>query len=265
MNILKREIKSGFKAFLFWTLGLFVLLFIGLVKFTGVAATGDMMKQLFDTFPKIVIAVMGMGGIDLTSFAGFYAVLAQYSTILVAIYAVHLGNSAVSKELVDKTYEFIFTRPRKRGEILFPKLLAGFVYLTIYCFLFFLFAQSSALKLGFGEGMSGLFVKTALSAWLVGLIFFSLGSLFAAFARSSEVGAKLGNFSVLAAYILAVAYDMSEETGLIRLISPLRYFPSSDMAKGEFELIFAFLSLFIALVGLTGAFYFFEKKDLQAV
>jgi ABC-2 type transport system permease protein len=264
-NILKRELKAGLKAFIFWTLGLFVMMFLGLVKYTGVGTAGDLMKDFISSFPKIVLAVMGMGGLDITSFPGFYAVLAQFAVVLTAIYAVHLGNSAVSKEFVDKTYEFIFTKPKKRAEILFPKLLAGGIYLFVYCILFFVFAFSSAAKLGLGEGMTGIFAKTALSAFLVGLIFFGLGALYASFVHFSETGAKLGNFSVLVAYLISVVYDILENNSLVRFIAPMRYFPPSELAEGEFELMFVLLAAVISAATLVGAFYFFEKKDLQAL
>lgn len=123
MNILKRELKAGFKPFLFWTIGLFVLVFVGLTKSTGLSSGGEGIMDLVNAFPKVVLAIMGMVGIELDTFGGFYSVLAQFALILTSVYAVWLGNSAVGKESVDKTYEFIFTKPRSRSFILNRKLI----------------------------------------------------------------------------------------------------------------------------------------------
>ena len=75
MNILVRELKAGRKAFLFWSLGLFVLVFMGVVKSTGVTADGGGLAALLDSFPRVVLAVFGMVGADIGTFGGYYAVL----------------------------------------------------------------------------------------------------------------------------------------------------------------------------------------------
>jgi ABC-2 type transport system permease protein len=235
------------------------------VKYTGIKTAGDKMQALFENFPKIVLAVMGVSGLDIASFPGYYAVLVQYAAIITVIFAVYLGNSALSRELADKTYEFIFTKPRRRAEILFPKLLAGCLYLTLYCVLFFIFALTSSAKLGLADGMAGVFAKTALALWLSGMIFFSSGALFASVSRSIENGAKAGNLSVLASYILCVVYDMLEHNAPLRPFLPLRYFPPSELATGLFDWRYLILSLIITAAALAGTFYFFEKKDLQAL
>ena len=96
MNILRREWKAGWKAFLFWTLGLFGLMFTGVVKSTGLTSVeGANAAALIAVFPRIVQAVLGMVGMDMSTFPGFYAVLSRYSAVLTAVYAVHLGSSAV--------------------------------------------------------------------------------------------------------------------------------------------------------------------------
>jgi hypothetical protein len=41
MNIYLRELRFGVKPFIFWTLGLCLLIFAGVVKYTGVGAAGD--------------------------------------------------------------------------------------------------------------------------------------------------------------------------------------------------------------------------------
>ena len=103
MNLFRKELKSGLKPFLFWTLGLFVFIFAGIVKSSAAIADGQFMTELINKFPRIVIAAMGMANVDIAQFGGFYAVLMQYVFVLAAVYAAHLGSGAVSRESVDKT------------------------------------------------------------------------------------------------------------------------------------------------------------------
>ncbi len=264
MNILKRELKAGLKPFLFWTLGLFVLIFAGIMKSTGFAAEGGGLTSLMDAFPKIVLAMMGMSGVDVGTFGGFYAVLAQYAMLLTTVYAVHLGNSAVSRESVDKTYEFVFTKPRTRSYILAQKLISGGIYLTIFCVMNFLLSVIAAKQMNLGTGMETQFFLFAVAAWLMGLMFFTLGALCAAVFETPEHGAKAGNIAVLIAYAMGVVYDILENGGVVRIFSPLRYFIPAELLDGRLNPLFAALCVLIAAVALWRAFCAFEKRDLKA-
>ena len=64
MNLLKRELRANWKAFFFWSIGMFVLCFAGVVKFESYTASGSMM-ELLNSFPRIVLAVMGAVGVDM--------------------------------------------------------------------------------------------------------------------------------------------------------------------------------------------------------
>lgn len=140
MNLFRKELKTSFKPFLFWTLGLFMLIFAGIVKSSAAMADGAFMTELINKFPRIVVAAMGMANVDISRFDGFYSVLMQYVFILMAVYATHLGNNAVSRESVDKTYEFLFTKPRSRSFILTWKLLSALVFLSVFAVLNLLFS-----------------------------------------------------------------------------------------------------------------------------
>lgn len=264
MNILLRELKAGRKAFLFWSLGLFVLVFMGVVKSTGVTADGGGLAALLDSFPRVVLAVFGMAGADIGTFGGFYTVLAQYALVLVAIYAVHLGNSAVSREAVDKTYEFVFTKPRSRSFILAQKLLCALVYLVLYCALYFVFSAAATATLGLAEHQTALFLRVAGATLLTGVLFFAFGALFAAAAHNTETGARLGNALVLATFAAGVGYDLSDAGSPLRWFSPFRYFTTAELLSGKLNPVFMVLCLLVAAVAVGGAFCQFEKRDLAA-
>ena len=264
MNILVRELKAGRKAFLFWSLGLFVLVFMGVVKSTGVTADGGGLAALLDSFPRVVLAVFGMVGADIGTFGGYYAVLSQYALLLVAIYAVHLGNSAVSREAVDKTYEFVFTKPRSRTFILAQKLLSAVVYLVLYCVLYFVFSAVATATLGLATHQTALFLRFAAAALLTGFLFFACGALFAAAAHNTETGAKMGNALVLVAFVAGVGYDLSDSGSFLRWVSPFRYFTAAEMLAGRLNPAFVLLCLVVAAAALGAAFWQFEKRDLAA-
>ena len=85
---------------------------------------GASLNQLLARFPRVVLAVLGISGVDVETPGGYYAVLAFYAVICASLYGASLGAGAVNREAVDKTYEFLFTRPRSRAAILsMPQLL----------------------------------------------------------------------------------------------------------------------------------------------
>lgn len=264
MNILKRELRSGLRPFLFWTLGLFLLVFSGVVKYTGVEAGGESARKLTESFPRIVRAVLGVVGLDIGSFGGYYAILAYYVLVVTAVYAVSLGGSAVTREAADKTYEFVFTKPRSRTFILGYKLLAGFFYLAFYCLLCFAFSAAAVSALKLGEDVRLTMFLFSLAAFLCGLVFFALSALFAAASARIERGARLGNLFVLAAFALGVVCDMLENGGILRLFTPFKYFNPAELLRGRLDPAYTALCLALFAAALYFAFRAFEKRDLTA-
>ncbi len=265
MNLFRRELKTGFKPFLFWTLGLFMFIFAGIVKSTAAMADGAFMTELIGKFPRIVVAVMGFSNLDISKFEGFYAVLMQYVFVLTAVYAAHLGTNAVSRESIDKTYEFLFTKPRSRSFILTRKMLSALVFLTIYAVLNLLFSKMAVQQLSITGDYTSLFFRFSVVMWFIGLVFFSLAAMFAATIASAERGARAGNLAVMLAYALAVVYDLLENPGLLRLTTPFRYFLNTQVIEGTVSVPYAGLCVALTAVFLAVAYYRFERRDLGAL
>lgn len=265
MNIFWRELKTGLKPFFFWVLGLFMLVFAGIIKSTGAMSDGQFMMELIGKFPRIVVAVMGMANVDISQFGGFYAVLMTYVFLLTAVYAVHLGRNAVSRESVDRTYEFLFTKPRSRSFILARKLLAALLLLSVFAALNPLFSSLAVRQIDLTGDFSDLFLRFTLAMWLVGLVFLSLSAMLSALFASAERGARAGNLCVLGAYALAVVYDLLEQPGVLRLLTPFRYFLNTEVVGGEVRAIYIGLSLILSVVFTAAAFYRFERRDLGAL
>ena len=265
MNLFRRELKTGLKPFLFWTLGLFMLIFAGIVKSSAAMADGAFMTELISKFPRVVVAVMGMANVDISQFGGFYSVLMQYVFILMAVYATHLGNNAVSRESVDRTYEFLFTKPRSRSFILARKLLSGVVFLTVFAALNLLFSAMAVRQLDLAGDFTSLFIRFSAILWLFGMVFFTLSAMFAAAIASAEHGARAGNLAVLAAYALAVVYDLLEKPGLLRLATPFRYFLNTEVVDAALQPLYIALCCALSVVFLIVAFYRFERRDLGAL
>ena len=176
MNILKKELKFGLKAFIFWSIGLFFLVFAGVIKFTGISgAEGDSVKELFDKFPKIILALFGMSGLDATSIDGYYAILVFYALICGMIYGVSLGANIINREIIDKTYEFIFTKPIKRSYIINMKLVSASIYLLAFSFLNYIFSIVSIRTLNLEKNIDREILLFSLSIFIISMLYCIIG------------------------------------------------------------------------------------------
>lgn len=261
MNILKRELRAGLKPFLFWSIGMFLLCFVGIIKYQSYNASGSMM-ELVSAFPRVVLAVVGAVGVDIGTLSGYTALMFYYVLICAVIYAVHLGTSAVTRESIDKTYEFVFTKPCSRSHVLAMKLTAAYVYLLLFCVFNAVFSLMAVAYLKTGENITALVVILALSVLLIGFLFVAVAAFFAALAMRPEKGALYGNLAFLYAFILGVIYNMLEKPGLLRLIAPFNYFTPADMIEGKLDPVYVAIVVFLAVWLLYGAFRAFKKKDM---
>ncbi len=262
MNILKRELRAGLKPFLLWMIAVFTFVFIGIIKFGGINTGGADLSKLLASFPRILLAMLGMAGVDVNTLLGYTAVLFYYVLICAAIYSVYLGAAAVTRESVDKTYEFIFTKPRTRGFILGMKLLAGWLYLLLFCVFSFLFSVWSIGLLRVAEDVTAQVLLFSLSLFLIGSLFIALSACLSALSARAEKGALRGNLAFLYAFILGSVSDMLDNAGALRVISPLRYFPASEIIGGRLHGGYIALTALLTAAFLLIAFSRFYKRDL---
>ncbi len=264
MNIIRKELKTGLKPFIFWLIGLFILVFAGTMKFEGIsAAEGGGMTDMLSKFPRIVLAVFGMADVDITSLGGYYAVLFFFAIVCAALYACHLGWSAVARESVDKTYEFVFTKPISRSKILALKLIANWAYLALFALFSYLFSVFAISGLGLEIDFEIPPVLFSIALFIIGSLFLALSAFISATVRRTERGAAMCNLCFLAVFALGVAYDMSGVAAL-RFFTPLKYFLPQDILNNRLELGTCLLSVILCAVFLVAAFISFEKKDLNS-
>ena len=266
MNIYKHELKIGLKPFIFWTIGLAFLLIAGMTKFLGVKeTTGNEMALILEKMPKVILIVFGMGDVDVLTSGGFYSTLENFVTICTVIYAINLGSNSVSRESIDETYEFVFTKPCSRTYILFNKILAAFTYLFIFCILNLIFSYISFIVYDINNTIAKEMILFAISNTLLGTLFFTTSIFLTAFASKIEKGISNSYKVFLITYIASVLYDIFNWSKLTKILIPFKYFKATDLLAGNLNVSFVMISLAFSLVALVFAFRYFEKRDLNAV
>ncbi|NLY09041.1 MAG: ABC transporter permease subunit [Tissierellia bacterium] len=263
MNILIRELRVGVKPFVFWSIGLFFIVFAGMTKYTGFTGEAGV-NEIFNAFPKVVLAVFGMVDLDPTTLGGFYAILVYYGIIISIIYSISLGSNAVNRESIDKTYEFIFTKPRSRAYIYNVKMISATIYISLFCILNYVFSIASIQTLKIDNTISTEILYFTVAMWIVSMLFCTSAALFSSIFVKPEKGILISNLMFLMTFLIGMSYDIFEKASYLRFFAPLKYFLPSEILSGKVNLLFILLCLTLTVVFYTTASKTFVKKDLLA-
>lgn len=265
MNILKRELRTNLKVFLFWILGLFILMYSGMAKFQGLkTASSQDLNAIFEQLPRVIRAIFGMVDVDPTSLWGYFSMMIFYVTICGGIYGIHLGANAVNRESIDKTYEFIFTKPRSRTYILSYKLLAGLIYVVAFGLFQYLFCIMSFQMTGINTYDGTILALFCLQVFIISLLFFGLSAMLSVLVPFPERGALFGNLVFLGTFVLGILCDIMTKPGVFRTLAPLKYFSPNEIIQGQFNYVFLALTLTIIILSTIFTYQRFRTRDLNA-
>lgn len=252
------------KVFLFWILGLFALVFAGITKYTGLGDVGEgaAIVEVFQKFPKILLAVLGINEIDFTTLGGFYTVISFYVLICGSIYSIHMGTETVTREIQDKTYEFLFSKPRNRNYILTMKSFSATFFLFLFAVLNGLFSAMAVSAMKYEEKIGGIILLTSVVLFLTELLFFSIGICIASYSKNYNRASFFGNLFFLFAFLLNILFHSLEDNSVLKVISPLNYFEPKDLVRKVIDPGYLILTMIVIIILLFMAFKRFGKSDL---
>lgn len=266
MNVFSRELKSNYKGLIWWSIGVLITVISGMAKFEGYGTAGSTanISSLIAAFPKPVLAVFGMTGLDITKLIGFFGVLYLYIILVVAIQAGLSGATIISKEERDRTSEFLYPKPVSRSAVLTAKLAAAAVNILI---IFGVTVASSIWIVGYynkGYGLNSQVMALMWGVLLIQLLSFAFGALFAGLFKNPKLPAVAVTTVIMVSYLTSVSVDLSPNLDFLRYLTPFKYFSAEKiLAAGHVDPLFVAitLSLSAVLIGLT--YYFYQRRDLN--
>ncbi len=263
MNIIKRELRAHMKSLLIWIGCIIAIVALMMSEFSAFYNNPEMGKIL-DTMPKALMDAFAMNWADLTTVSGFVSLTSVYFYIALAIFAVLLGSSIISKEERDKTVEFFLTLPVSRQKVIVCKLISAIINCIIINAVsgFALYATTVKYK---PEADFYTFLGLILVAmFIIQMIFLSIGMLLAAVTKRYR---KSGTYSVsilLVAYFLSVLVGMSKKIDFLKYFTPFKFFEANYILReGSFEVVFLLISWGIIAAATAGIFIFYPKRDLH--
>ncbi len=267
MNMILRELKANRKALIIWSVCMFLLVLSGMAKYTAytsAAAGGPSINELLNTMPASIQALLGFGSFDVSTMAGYFAMLFIYIELTVAIHAALLGAGIIAKEERDKTTEYLMVKPVSRQAVITAKLIAALFNVIVINMITLFSSLVLVAAYNKGKSIAGEIGFMFLSMFLVQLIFLSLGAVLAACMRNPKGSGSIATGILLIAYFVSRITDMSDKLNILNVISPFKYFDLVEIVAGNglnTGVVLLSLALVAAFLALTYAFY--PKRDLK--
>ena len=263
-NLFVKSLLDHRRGLVWWVLGV-VLLCAAMTSFYPSISTNDAIQDYVDAFDPDLLALFGFTELlDITSGPGYLnAELFSFMVpVMVIIFAVSLGASAIAGEEDKRTMEILLTEPVSRRRVLLEKyafLLAANAMLGVVVWLSL---AIGAIAVGMDVSMFKL-AATTLSSALLGVTFGSLAFAVGAFTgnRGLSIGVSAG--AAAATYVintLAAIVDVLEPA---KWLSPFFYYNGNVPILNGLDPLHVGLLLVVIAVPAIAGYLAFQRRDLR--
>ncbi len=241
---------------------MFLLVLSGMAKYTAYSSGGQS-AAVFNDMPFSVKALLGMGSFDVTTMAGYFAMLFLYIELAVAIHAALLGAGIIAKEERDKTTEFLMIKPVSRKTVITSKLLAALFNVAVVNIVTLIASVTMVTKYNTGPDITSEVIMFMLSMFIVQLVFLSLGAAVAAFMKNPKSSGSFTMGMLLIAFIISKITDLTDKMNALNILSPFKYFSYVNLVSGKgLNIVIVILSLLLVAAFAASTYIFYPKRDL---
>ncbi|MEJ9210600.1 ABC transporter permease subunit [Bacillus smithii] len=264
MNMFLYELKAYRKSTIIWTLSLVALIAFFLSMFPSISKDAEEFKKLIEGYPASVRKAIGLNVENVFSILGFYSYSFLYITLCGAIQAMNLGVSIFSKEIREKSADFLFAKPVTRTNIMTAKLLAALTSLVMTNVVYLAAANIIASQVKTEEYSNKTFFMISITLFFIQIIFLSLGMIMSVMIRKIRSVLTVSLGTVFALFIVGMLSSTSDDN-VLRYFSPFKYFDTTYIIKhSSYELRFLILGMGIVIVSIAASYFIYTKKDIHA-
>jgi len=263
-NIYLKELASYKRQLLFWSIGILLFLLTAMSKYQGFAKSNVSITELFKDLPAGFTSLFGIGTIDLGTAGGFFSIIALYLSIILGVHAVLLGSGIIAKEEIDKTAEFLFTKPISRGEALTSKIVAAFTVMTALTLISAVGSLIVVSAFNEGPSINNDILLLMPAVFFIQLIFLTIGISLAAIMRHPKRSGQLAAAILLSTFILSAFIDIADKFDYLKYITPFKYFDAKTIfINGGYNIVNIIITLVFVLSFLITSEIAFKKRDIN--
>lgn len=264
MNIFLHELKECRKSIIIWACSMTLLAVMYIFIFKGLGSDIESFKAFLNNMPDVMKEVFNIYIDSISTLEGFYSFVFSFVVLCGAIQAMNLGTAIVSKEVRDRTADFLMTKPVSRIYIMTSKLMAVFSALVITNIIYQMLTILAAVAVVNSFNLKTFFM-ISLTLFFVQLIFMALGILVSVLASKIKSVISVSLSTVFGFYILgSLGSFLGEER--VRYLSPFRYFDTGYIIEhAAYETSFVVVSIVFTIIAIVGSYLVYIKKDVHAV
>lgn len=265
MNMFLHELKAYRRSTLIWTFSLILVVCFFMSLYPAISSDADQFKKILAGYPVPVRKAFGVSIDNITSLLGFYSYVFSYVVLCGAIQAMNLGTSILSKEVREKTADFLLTKPVTRTEIMTSKLLAAFSSLLITNLIYVAAASMIASIVSKKSFDIDTFLLISMTAFFVELMFMCLGVIISVVAAKIKAVLPVSLSIVFGFYIVNMFGSIIGEKA-IRYVTPFKYYDTAYIIKhGTYEGNFIAIEIVFIVISIMASYIIYAKKDIHAV
>jgi len=264
MNIYLYELKTYRKSIIIWAFSMTILAVLYIYLFKGLGTDIENFKAFLSNMPDVMKKVFNILIDSISTLEGFYSFVFSFVVLCGAIQAMNLGTAIVSKEVRDRTADFLMTKPVSRIRIMTSKLMAAFTALIITNIIYLGLTILAAIALVSVFNLK-IFFMISLTLFFIQLMFLALGIMISVFAGKIESVISVSLSIVFGFYILgSLGSFLGEER--VRYLSPFRYFdPAYIIKHTAYETSFVVVGIILFIGAIAISYLLYIKKDVHAV
>ncbi|MCL6571974.1 MAG: ABC transporter permease [Bacillus sp. (in: Bacteria)] len=265
MNIFLHELKAYRKSTFIWSVSLVMIIVLFMSFYPSFAKDTEEFTKIMAGYPEAIRNAIGVNLGNFFTILGFYCFPLSFITLCGSIQAMNLGTSILSKEVREKTADFLLTKPVTRSTVLTSKLLAALASIVITNIVYLSASSFMAFQVNTEEFSFKLFIMLSLTMFFIQLIFLALGIIISVSVRKIKSVLTISLATVFAFYFLGMFSSTTGEEAK-RYISPFKYFDTAYIIKhASYEATFLIVGAVVIILAIVSSYFVYAKKDIHAV
>jgi hypothetical protein len=232
--------------------------------FSGMSTDIEAFKNVLNNMPDVVKKLLSIYVDSISTLEGFYSFIFVYIVLCGAVQAMNLGLSIISKEIRDKTADFLLTKPVSRKSILTNKILAAITSLLITNIVYLIITICAAFIVSSNFNMK-IFLMISVTLFFVQLMFVALGIIVAVLMGKIRNVISVSLSIVFGFFMVSMLGSVIGDKA-VRYVSPFKYFDLEYIVKnGAYEVSFMVIGAIFVIASIAASYVVYLKKDIHAV
>lgn len=263
MNIFWQELRYYRRSVIIWVLVLCTILLVFLSIYQSLASQIDTFREVVSHYPRALLSAINFRFEMFYSIYGYFGYILTFVWVAGAIQAMGYGASVISKEVTDKTADFLLAKPVSRNRMLTEKF-AAVIFLIIITNICFIATALVGAKLFSTNSFNiKLYVMLAATLFFIQLFFLSLGFLAGTVLPKIKTVVSVTLPTVFVLFIIASFGGILDRPEFYYL-TPFKYFDSIYIYQhASYEPKYLWVLFGFIASCLITSYIVYNKKDIN--